>query len=439
MKQRYTIVCADDDPEILRVYTRLLERRGHTVHTAMNGAEVLQVVEQQPADLIIMDAKMPVMDGMTACEQLRRRPDSLNVPIIFVSGYTNEEDILYCLAMGGTDFICKPFQPGELMAKVAYALRRYYETMDNDVGLPLGTRIAGRYEIIALLDTGGFSKVYRARDVTSNENALYALKVFDFPFAQHSNQQFLYTILREAYQLCKLDHPCIVKILDFGQFGSIIFIVLEYVHGKALDILVEQRGPFSELNSAFVGLEVTDALRYMDGKDILHRDIKPDNIMISYEGDVKLVDFGLAKQRSEQTLSVDRNEFQGTAQFVSPENIDGRDVDIESDIYSLGTSIYYLVTGVKPFDGPDLTNILHRQLNETPKPVREINPELTPEFSELIGAMLEKRPEDRPTIDEVHRGFAQVLERDTGDRTSHPDLKTAVGEEEDIRMPNPRM
>ncbi len=430
MKQRYQIICADDDPEILRVYRRLLERRGHVIRTCVNGAEALAAVEQQPADLIIMDAKMPVMDGMTTCEKLRHRPDSINVPIIFVSGYTNEEDILYCLAMGGTDFICKPFQPGELMAKVAVALRRYYETQDYEGGLPLGTRIANRYEIIAHIDSGGFSKVYRVRDVTATEEKLHALKVFSFPYAQHSNRQFLYTILREVYQLCKLDHPCIVKVLDFGQFGSIIYIVMEYVHGKPMDILVDRRGAFTEMNSAFVGFELARTLEYMDSKDILHRDIKPDNIMVTYEGDVKLVDFGLAKQRGEQTLSVKRDEFHGTAQFVSPEHIEGREIDIESDIYSLGTSLYFLSTGIKPFDGPDLTNILKRQLSEVPPPVKEINPELTQEFSNLLAAMMEKKPEDRPSIEEIrHRFGAIIAGEEAVVGNVQPDLKTAMGED----------
>ena len=437
MKEQYTIFCADDDEENLRFYRKLLERRGYRAECYRNGQELLEAVAQEIPDLILLEAKMPVLDGLAVAERLRRRPEMFHVPIIFVSAHTNEEDILYCLSTGGTDFICKPVNPSELVAKVTMAIRRYFEQIDNIGGLPVGTRVAGRYEIINLIDSGGFSNVYRAIDIASRKPDVYAIKVFNFPYTMHANRQLLFTILREVYQLCKLDHPCIVKVRDFGQYGGIIYIVLEYIDGRALDGLVAEKGKLCEANAAFVGFEVARVLGYLDGKDILHRDIKPDNIMITRDGDVKLVDFGLAKQRREQTLSIKKDEFQGSAHFVSPEYIEGKPTDIESDIYSLGTALYYVATGKKPFDGKDLTNILFRQVHEVPPTVRSVCPELSQEFSDLIDAMLAKRPEARPKIADVIHRFGVILGRQHVDtESSSAGLKSAVGEETgDIRLP----
>ncbi len=408
--RKYSILCADDDPEIQSIYKRLLEKRGYEVRGVSNGALVMSELKRHPVDLILMDARMPVMSGIEATEKIRTHPDTFNIPIIFVSGYTQEDDILKCLNMGGTDFVCKPFEPNELLAKIKFVLRKHSETFETDeYGLPVGARVAGRYEIRALIDSGGFSNVYLVRDITDPQRTPYALKVFNFPYTKRSNRQNLYTILREAYQLCKLDHPCIVKAHDFGQYGSIIYIVLEYIDGQAVDVLVNKKGALNEPNSAFIGFQVGSVLEYLDKRCMIHRDIKPDNIMITQEGDVKLVDFGLAKQAGEQTLSLKRDEFRGTAQYVSPEYVEGEEVDIMSDVYSLGTSLYFMSTGQTPFSGTDLTQILYQQVNEMPPAPKVVRPQLSLDFSDLVMHMLAKAPKDRPHPADIRMAMADIL------------------------------
>ncbi|MCJ8331304.1 MAG: protein kinase, partial [Lentisphaeria bacterium] len=400
-KESYSIVCADDDPEIQRIFQKMLERRGYTVRVCSDGAQVLREIKEEPADLIIMDYQMPVMDGRKACQILRKRPESFNIPIIFVSGYKTEEDVFECLDMGGTYYLSKPFQASELLAKVRHALKKYSEHIETGYDVEPGTRIAERYEIMSKIDSGGSSSVYKVFDVIQRENNIFACKLFEFPFSRRSDKEFLSHILREAYTLSKLDHDGIVKMHDFGQYGSYIYLIMEFVDGTALDYLVKENKTLKEANCAFVGFEIAEVLEYLSKKDMVHRDIKPDNIMITHDGDVKLVDFGLAKQLNEATISVNRDEFKGTAQFVAPEYIDGAEATIQSDVYSLGTTLYYVSTGVMPFDGANLTEILQKHLTHTPKPVNEINTELSQVYADLVNKMLSKSPEDRPTPAEL--------------------------------------
>ncbi|RMD75998.1 MAG: response regulator [Lentisphaerae bacterium] len=410
-EKSHTILCADDDPDIQRIYRQFLQKRGYIVKTVSNGALVLSELKKSPVDLIIMDAKMPVMNGIEATVKIRSHPDFFHIPILFVSGYTNEEEIYQCLQMGGTDFICKPFEPNEMLAKIRFTIRKYHEAIECPYeGLPPGARLGGRYEVIRRIDRGGFSNIYLARDITSVGKNKVALKVFNFPYTKRTNRQNLYSIIRETYQLCKLDHPNIVKIYDFGQHGSVIYIVMEFIHGQPLDLLVGQNGPLAEANCAFVGIHVASILEYLEKRDMVHRDIKPDNIMITRDGDIKLVDFGLAKQCKEQTLSLKRDEFRGTAQYVSPEYINGQETTIASDIYSLGATLFFTLTGRPPFTATDTRQILYQQLHADPADPRTLVSGIDDAFAEHILWMLAKDPKARPSLGDIITFFSTYLE-----------------------------
>ncbi len=408
-KVDYSILCADDDPVTRKMLKEMLEERGYRVKIVSNGSQILTEAKRSHYDLILLDYKMPVMDGLEAARRVRSHPNTFNIPIIFISAHHEEEDIMKCLQVGGNHFVRKPIEPAELLAKIAFTLKKHGETFESERGLPPGARLAGRYEILQMIDSGGFSKIYKAVDVTDSLKTVYALKVFDFPFTKRSNLQSLYTILREAYQLTKLDHPCIVKIHDFGQFGSVIFLVLEYIDGQPLDIFVKEKGALNEFNCAFIGFEMASVLEYMDSRNMTHRDIKPDNMMITQSGDVKLVDFGLAKQCREQTLSIKSDEFQGTAKYVSPECAAGQPADIRSDLYSLGISLYYIATGRTPFEGKDPRKILCQHAQAIPDSPKTLRPELSDAFCELVLKLLAKDPDDRPKAHDVRLALADIL------------------------------
>ena len=411
----HSILCADDDPVTRKVLLEILSDQGYRAKVVSNGSQVLSELKRTKFDLILLDYKMPVMDGVEAARRIRSNPNTFNIPIIFISAHYDEDEILRCLQTGGNHFIRKPIERAELLATIKYTIQRYEETFESEGGLPPGARLAGRYEIVQMIDSGGFSNIYKAIDVTDSQRTVYALKVFDSHLTKRNNKQNLYVILREAYQLTKLDHSCIVKIHDFGQVGSVIFFVLEYVDGQPLDIFVRDNGALNEVNSAFIGFEMASALEYLSERNMIHRDVKPDNMMITKKGDVKLVDFGLAKQSHEQTLSIKNDEFKGTAKYVSPECAAGQEADLRSDLYSLGISLYFISTGKTPFEGKDPRKILCQHVQAVPKSPKEHSPRLSDAFCDIVLRTLAKKPEDRPTIDELKSVLGDILSNSHGD------------------------
>ena len=159
---------------------------------------------------------IPKMNGLDIALELRRRSDGYNVPIVFVSGYTSESEILNCLSIPGTEFICKPFHTPELLAKVAVAVSQIEQTIEKE--MPEGVLIANRFQVLEKIGDGGYSNVYKVLDNKQKDNQVYALKAFDFPFSMKNRRRNTFMILREIYHLCKMDHPNIVKLYDFGQF-----------------------------------------------------------------------------------------------------------------------------------------------------------------------------------------------------------------------------
>jgi CheY-like chemotaxis protein len=404
------IICADDDLDMHALYRRFLEKRGYRVVCCENGEAVLAALDAEPAHLVILDLNMPGMSGMDTLEQLRKRLDAFNVPVIIVSAEDSEESIVDGLSCGADEYIVKPFKSSELLAKVAIALRKKQASAANDLGLALGSRFAGRYELRYKVGTGGFSTVYNALDTNADPPIPVALKVFDLPPSRRNDRQFMSVFLREAYEHSRLDHPNITKLHDFGQLGGVYFMAMEFIHGRSLEDLVSHEGPLNEFRAAFVCYQMSKALGYMSEQGIIHRDIKPANIMLTAEGEVKLLDFGLAKKQSEHTLSLN-DEFKGTPQFVSPEYIRDDPLDIRSDVYSLGGTIYYLLTGLAPMRGTSTLEILKQHLTERPLPLRAVDERFSVEFSDLVERMLEKQPEDRPPIAEIMRVSRAVLTR----------------------------
>ncbi len=402
------ILCADDDPDMHTLYRRFLQKRGYEVMCCDDGSQVVDAFAQHPSDLIILDLNMPGMSGMDALELMRRRLDAFSVPIIIVSAEDSEETIVDGLSSGADEFIVKPFKSSELLAKVAIALRKRKSVGSSDMGMALGSRFAGRYELLDRAGQGGFSTVYRALDTHAAEPLLIALKIFDLPAAKRNDRQFMSAFLREAYEHSKLHHPHIISLYDFGQVSGFYFMAMEYVNGETLEGYLREHETLDEYRASFVCYQMAQALLYLSEQGLVHRDIKPANIMLTPDGDIKLLDFGLAKKPNEHTVSLD-DEFRGTPQFVSPEYIRDEPLTIASDVYSLGCSLYYLASGLSPMPGGSTLDILRAHLHETPIPLAQVCAELSPAFAALIDSMLEKDPYDRPDLPTILTTCRELL------------------------------
>ncbi len=249
----------------------------------------------------------------------------------------------------------------------------------------------GRYRITERIGIGGMAEVYKAQDETLGRTV--AVKVMLPQYA--SDPDFTARFRQEAASAANLQSPYIVNVYDWGQDNGTYFIVMEYVRGIDLKSAIQERGAIHQRKVAEIGSQVCQALSVAHGQDIVHRDIKPQNIMIQPDGNVKVMDFGIARAKNsvkDQTSSV-----LGTAHYISPEQAQGKDLSGTSDIYSLGCVLYEAATGVLPFDGPDAVSVAMKQVNDEPAPPSQENPGINPDLEAIILKAMAKSPYRRFT------------------------------------------
>jgi len=341
---------------------------------------------------------MPGLSGLETCRELRKRPDSFEVPVIMVSGVDTETSIFDCLSNGADDYVIKPVRASELYAKMASALTRRQARLSRDNVLRPGTRFADRFDILRQISGGGFSMVFHARDLARNQDV--ALKIFDLPPARREDNSFLSGLLNEAYQLSRLDHPAIVKFYDFGQSGAFHYLVMEYAAGHSLEEQLQDSGPLSETAAVTLGQAMAGAIQYLARQQLVHGDIKPSNIMINGTA-VKLLDFGLTRSAADAG-GVWQEEIRVTPFFAPPEVfIKGGTLDARSDLYSLGATLYYGASKLLPFNGNSVAAVIASHLTATPAPLCEANPAVSKPFSLLVQQLLARQKEERPDVEET--------------------------------------
>src|SRR5512139_2282310 len=263
----------------------------------------------------------------------------------------------------------------------------------------------GHYQITEKLGEGGMGIVHKARDTRLDR--FVALKVL--PPEKVSDPERKRRFIQEAKAASALNHPNIITIHDIDQADGIDFIAMEYVAGKTLDQRIGHRG--LRLNDALkYAVQIADALAQAHSAGIVHRDLKPTNIIVSEDGVVKVLDFGLAKlteqikgDETASTATVDgegrpiteEGVIVGTVSYMSPEQAEGKKIDARSDIFSLGSVLYEMVTGQKAFQGTSKTSTLSAILHQEPKPVSGITPTIPADFEKLISRCLRKDPAKR--------------------------------------------
>jgi serine/threonine-protein kinase len=273
--------------------------------------------------------------------------------------------------------------------------------MDTLVG-----RRLGKYQIESLVGRGGMATVYRAHDTVLNRSV--AIKVLDPALA--IDPKAVERFRREAVTAANLEHPSIVRVYDVQQEGNLHYIAMRYVHGTTLREILRDNGPLPLDAILTIIRPVAEALHYAHRHGVIHRDVKPGNILVEPDGSVLLTDFGIARAAdgSQSGLTATGNVM-GTADYLAPEQISGRPADPRSDIYSLGIVLYEMLTGVTPFAGENTATILYKQVYENPPPLRAINPRLPVELQPIIDRALAKNPNLRyPDALELARDLEEV-------------------------------
>jgi serine/threonine protein kinase len=291
------------------------------------------------------------------------------------------------------------------------------DVLDIDVkcascGTPLGTTgahrligniVFGQYEIIDVLGQGGMSVVYKARHKITAQDV--ALKLLPPELAAHS--QVKGRFLEEAKALAQLDHANIVHLYNFGEENGAFVLAMQFVQGQTWERIILTSGRQDWPTACRISIDVLRALEYAHGRGIVHRDMKPSNVLVrESDGAATVMDFGIAKMTTSSRLTA-TGQTMGTVRYMSPEQVRGQEVDVRTDLYSLGATLYEALCGDTPFDGNTHFEIMTKHLHEPPRPPSVLGIELPPALETAVLRSLAKKPEDRF---QTARDFRKALE-----------------------------
>jgi serine/threonine protein kinase len=380
------VLIADDDPVWRKLLTQNIQKWGFEVVEAEDGKRAWDMLQQHGAPRIaVLDWQMPELDGVDICRHIR---SSLNLPFIYTIILTSRDtrdDVVTGFESGADDYLVKPVDMAILRSRLGAAVR-IVKTV------PPPRQIPG-YKLIGRLGAGAMATVYKARQLSLNR--LVAVKILPKKFSL--NPEFVKRFYAEGRAAAKLNHPNIVAALDVGRHGDTHYFIMEYVEGHTVHEHLVKEGPYSEAEALAIAIQVAKALNHAHKAGLIHRDVKPKNILITDDGVAKLADMGLARAVSDrEAAEAEAGKAFGTPYYIAPEQIRGKvNIDLRADIYNFGCTLFHMVTGRVPFEGPDVSSILLKHLDEPVVPPDHINPQLTRGISEIVELCMAKKARKR--------------------------------------------
>ena len=303
----------------------------------------------------------------------------------------------------------KPTAQNQFGARSAQATTKAQTPSDNaskkDPFQLFGTIFAGKYEITGFLGQGGMGAVYLSKHRMLGKERAIKVLVKTADTDPNAVQRFFH----EARAAALVEHPNVVQVHDVDETEKFHFIVMEYVKGESLEKITQRAGTMPSLDAAMATKATAFGLSAIHKAGLVHRDIKPANLLLSHTGEVKITDFGIVKDLGASTALTAASMIVGTPQFMSPEQLSKTGIDCRSDIYSLGATLYYLVTGKPCFTGT-MMQMIYQIMQAQPIPAHELNPKVDEYLSSIILKMLAKLPKDRyQTMDEVCEALEKYL------------------------------
>ncbi len=404
------ILLVDDDPDLLASLQQVLQQAGFEVVATPSGAEALSLLADLPPDAAVLDVVMPGTSGYDLLSQLRANPATAHIPVIFLSGLSSAPERVRGLQAGADDYLVKPFEPAELVLRLAKLLARWREAgerpgttaeLEEAVArvrhvLASGGSVRGltlgRYQLDATLGEGGHGVVFRGFDRTLLRPV--AIKMLHLGEPGEEANELRSALLREAVMAARLSHPHIVAMYDFQETSLAAFITMELVEGVGLDQYILAKGQLSSQETILIGGAVAQALACAHSQRLIHRDLKPANILLGRDGAIKVSDFGIATFLSSQARAP--GEVFGTPGFLAPECIRGMPYDEKGDLFALGVTLYLCLVGRAPFAAGNILETLERTLSRQPEPPHLLVSTVDEDLSQLVLSLLAKERAKRP-------------------------------------------
>jgi CheY-like chemotaxis protein len=427
----------DDTPANLGLLARLLRDAGHSVRVANSGRRALAAIAAAPPELVLLDINMPDLSGLEVCTALKSDPATSEIPVLFLSALAGVREKLQAFGVGGLDYVTKPFQAEEVLARVETQLRlsrlrraladknRELERANEELlqarshaqqifaaltDVLEGTVLDGSYRLENKIGTGGTAAVYRATVLETG--APVAVKVLR---PQPGSAGQAGRAFSERRTLARLAHTNAVTVIDSGVTPSgIAYLVMELLSGRSLGDELAELGRLAQARCAQILLPVARVLAEAHAAGVVHRDVKPANIFLhqSEQGElVKVVDFGIARA-DEDLAEPGRTSgwFTGTPIYMAPERLLGQPYDGRADVYGLGVTLYQALSGTLPFQSSGtLGALIMNCIHTAPVPLRDARPDASAELEALVMRALAKRPIDRPTMSELAELLATAL------------------------------
>ncbi len=282
--------------------------------------------------------------------------------------------------------------------------------------LQIGTVLSDRYELLEKIGSGGMAIVFRAKDRTLQRYV--TVKILREEFI--GDEEFKARFRSEALAAAKLSHTNIVRVYDVGQEGNVHFIVMEYVHGDTLKQAIKEKAPFDTKSTINVSIQIASGIEQAHKNHIIHRDIKPQNVLVGTDGIVKVTDFGIARAANGATVTTS-NTAMGSVHYFSPEQARGGYVDEKSDIYSLGITMFEMVTGQLPFQANTSVAVAMKQINEELPDIRQFNPKVSSSLEMIIRKATRKKADERYlTIDAMIQDLIKARNELNGNFVQQP-------------------
>ncbi len=319
--------------------------------------------------------------------------DTILGKLVVEKGLASQEEVDVARAKLATTKDPGSTSLAQVLLSESFVTRKQLDRLRTQVEAERSSQRIPGYEVLGKLGAGAMAAVFKARQLSLDR--LVAIKVLPRKFS--NNKQFIERFYAEGRAAAQLNHPNIVQAFDVGQAGEFHYFVMEYVDGKTVHDNIVEAKRFSEDEALDIIINVADALAHAHDKGLIHRDVKPKNIMITPSGVAKLADLGLARAIDDKDAALaEAGKAYGTPYYISPEQIRGEvNIGPQADIYSLGATLYHMVTGNVPFNGKNPTEVMQKHLKSPLIPPDHVNPKLTAGISEVIEMMMAKSRRQR--------------------------------------------